>query len=58
MTSDDVKIKIYLILKIVFSSCMFALKHDTEERSIPDKLKYWKKHHSEYWRWTLHEKNW
>ena len=36
------------ILKSVLSSCMFALKRDTEERSIPDKLKYRKKHHSEY----------
>ena len=32
---------------------MFALNRDTEERSIPDKLKYRKKQHSEYWRWTL-----
>ena len=29
-------------LKIGFSSC------DTEERNIPDKLKYTKKDHSEY----------
>ena len=29
--------------KCFFSSCMFALKCDTEERSIPDKLKYKKK---------------
>ena len=26
LTIDDVKTKIYLILKIAFSSCMFALK--------------------------------
>ena len=26
MTIDDVKIKIYLILKIAFSYCIFALK--------------------------------
>ena len=39
------------ILKIdFFSSCMLALKRDTEERRIPDELKYWKKHHSEYCR--------
>ena len=40
MMSDDIKIKTYLVLKLLFSSCMFALKCDTEEHNIPDKLKY------------------
>ena len=41
MTSDDVKIKTYLIFKIAFFfSCMFALKRGTKERIIPHKLKY------------------
>ena len=49
MTSDDIKFQTYLILKIAFiSSCMLALKSDTEERRILDKLNYRKKHQSEY----------
>ena len=30
MKIDDVKIKIYLILKIAFSSCIFALTSDSD----------------------------
>ena len=48
MTIVDVKIKIYLILKIVFPLVCLLENRDTEERSIPNKLEYRKKHHSAY----------